>query len=185
MPAVNTIPIELGFNAPNFKLFDTVSQTYKTFDDLKGQVATVVMFICNHCPFVVYIENQLTQLALDYMSQGVGFVAISSNDIEQYPQDAPQKMTEKALQAGYPFAYLFDETQAVARAYNAACTPDFSIFDAQNKCVYRGQLDDSRPTNNIAPTGNDIRLALNALLKNEPVNPIQLPSIGCSIKWKK
>ena len=142
--------------------------------------ATLVCFICNHCPYVKHIKQGLLDLASDYLPQGVSIVAISSNDPEAYPDDAPDKM---ALE-GYPFPYLFDETQEVARAYSAACTPDFFLFDSSRSLVYRGQFDDSRPGNGIPVTGSSLREALDALLAGEPVSPEQKPSIGCNIKWK-
>ncbi|MEZ4884403.1 MAG: thioredoxin family protein [Chitinophagales bacterium] len=184
MAATETVSVELGFEAPDFNLFDTISGEYKSLTDIKGEKATVVMFTCNHCPFVLHVNEQLVQLANDYMPQGVGFVAISCNDIEKYPQDSPEKMTELAAKVGYPFPYLFDETQDVAKAYKAVCTPDFSIFDADLKCVYRGQLDASRPGNGKPVTGKDIRAALDATVAGEEVNARQIPSIGCNVKWK-
>lgn len=184
MAATETLQVPLGYIAPNFSLPDVVSGKNLNLLDLRGQKATVVLFICNHCPFVVHINGELVRLANDYMPQGVGFVAISSNDVEKYPADHPDKMREQAHLLGYPFPYLYDETQDVARAYMAACTPDFSIFDADLKCVYRGQLDDSRPSNGLPITGKDIRTALDALLNQQPIAEVQKPSIGCNIKWK-
>ncbi|HPW86211.1 MAG TPA: thioredoxin family protein, partial [Chitinophagales bacterium] len=143
------------------------------------------MFICNHCPYVKHVNSQLVQLAKDYQPKGIAFVAISSNDVEKYPQDGPELMKENALQEGYPFPYLYDETQEVAKAYHAACTPDFSIFDADLRCVYRGQLDDSRPKNDSISDGKDIRAALDAILNQQPVSAQQMPSLGCNIKWKQ
>lgn len=178
----NMVP--LGSFAPNFYLLDTVSQQYKSLEGLKGQQATVVMFICNHCPFVQHINNCLVNLAVDYQTKGVKFIAISSNDIENYPQDSPIFMKYQALKLNYPFPYLFDETQEIAKAYDAACTPDFYIFDENLKLVYRGQFDNSRPNNGIPVTGNDIKKTLDNLLKGLPVDGNQKPSIGCNIKWK-
>jgi peroxiredoxin len=178
----NMIP--LGTQAPTFVLPDTVSPKNFSLNDVKGNKATLVMFICNHCPFVKHINDQLVKLGADYISKGIGFVAISSNDAANYPDDAPEKMQQAAQELGYPFPYLYDETQAVARAYDAACTPDFYLFDHELKLVYRGQLDDSRPGNNLPVTGQDIRAALNAILNGETVNANQTPSIGCNIKWK-
>lgn len=183
MPALETIQISLDFKAPNFTLPDTVSGTNKSLTDLKGEKATVLMFICNHCPFVVHVAQQLSQLAKDYASKGISFVAISANDAEKYTDDAPDKMTLFAQKYGFTFPYLYDESQEVAKAYKAVCTPDFSIFDANLDCVYRGQLDDSRPNNGTAD-GSDIRAALDAILAGEAVSSDQKPSIGCSIKWK-
>lgn len=176
--------IPLGTKAPSFNLPDTISGEMKILEELKSDVATVVMFICNHCPYVVHVQVQLVQLAQDYDSKGVSFVAISSNDPANYPDDAPDKMKEVGLKLGYPFPYLFDETQEVAKAYNAVCTPDTFIFDGDVKLVYRGQLDGSRPGNQIPVTGVDVRNALGALLSDQPVDPDQVPSMGCSIKWK-
>lgn len=179
----NMLP--LGTKAPDFTLTDTVTGKPLTLSQLKSDKATVVMFICNHCPFVKHIEHELARLAKDYQQKNIAFVAISSNDIENYPDDAPAKMRENAKRLGYIFPYLYDETQEIARAYDAACTPDFFIFDKNLSCVYRGQLDDSRPGNNIPVTGKDIRQALDDLLNGKSISVEQKPSIGCNIKWKK
>lgn len=184
MAATETIQIPLGSIAPNFMLLDTISGKQLSLQALRGEKATLVMFICNHCPYVLHINQQLVQLANDYIPKGVSFIAISSNDAARYPADSPEKMHETALLLSYPFPYLYDETQEIAKAYVAACTPDFSLFDAQLKCVYRGQLDNSRPSNGLPVTGYDIRTALDALLANQAVSDKQYPSIGCSIKWK-
>jgi thiol-disulfide isomerase/thioredoxin len=176
--------LPLGTVAPNFTLFDTVSGKESSLSNLKSDKATVIMFICNHCPFVKHVQKQLVQLAKDYQSKNVSFIAINSNDVQSYPADSPEKMKETAIQEGYSFPYLFDATQAVANAYQAACTPDFYIFDNTMQCVYRGQLDDSRPGNNIPVTGHDIRVALDAILAGRAVDINQKPSIGCNIKWK-
>lgn len=185
MAATETIRIPLGFPAPDFTLPDTVSGKILSLKDLRGDHATVIMFICNHCPYVKHVNSQLVQLAKDYQPKGIAFIAISSNDVEKYPQDGPELMKENALQEGYPFPYLYDETQEVAKAYHAACTPDFSIFDADLRCVYRGQLDDSRPKNDSISDGKDIRAALDAILNQQPVSAQQMPSLGCNIKWKQ
>lgn len=177
--------IPLGTTAPDFSLPDVVSGKRYSLHDLKGDKGTVIMFICNHCPFVKHINPELVKLANDYMEQGFKFIAISSNDAQSHPEDGPEKMKEQALALGYPFPYLYDESQDVARAYDAACTPDFYIFDVLMKLVYRGQLDDSRPGNNIPLSGKDIRLALDELYIGREVPPQQRPSIGCNIKWKK
>ncbi|MBN2175209.1 MAG: thioredoxin family protein [Bacteroidales bacterium] len=174
----------LGFKAPHFNLWDTISDRYISLDEIKSETATVIMFICNHCPFVQHVIHGIVELADDYLPKGISFVAISSNDEEKYPEDGPEKMKEYALKLKYPFPYLFDSTQDVARNYDAACTPDFFIFDGDMKCVYRGQLDDSRPGNNKPVTGNDIRMALDAIINGEEVSEDQWPSIGCNIKWK-
>lgn len=176
--------LPLGTIAPDFELLDTVSQKYKKLTDLRGESATVVMFICNHCPFVKHIQNGLVKLAQDYQNKEISFIAISANDVENYPEDAPNKMSLIAAQYGYSFPYLYDETQSVAKAYQAACTPDFYVFDAMLKCVYRGQLDDSRPGNHIPVTGHDLRAALDALLAGREISAAQKPSQGCNIKWK-
>ena len=174
----------LGTTAPGFTLPDTISGKPLSLQMIKGEQATVIMFICNHCPFVLHVNDELVKLAKDFADNRIRFIAISSNDVLTHPEDAPDKMKETALQMKYPFPYLYDETQEVAKAYDAACTPDFYIFDAQLKLVYRGQLDDSRPSNKIPLTGSDVRLALDSLLAGKPVSPFQRPSIGCNIKWK-
>lgn len=176
--------LPLGTDAPIFSLLDTISDQIITLDDAKGAAGTLIMFICNHCPFVKHVNQGLVQLAKDYEQKGVGFIAISSNDIENYPQDAPPLMKTNAAQEGFPFPYLFDATQEVARNYDAACTPDFFLFDSDLKLVYRGQLDDSRPENGLPVTGSDLRSAIDHMLAGQPVNKSQKPSIGCNIKWK-
>ena len=175
---------EIGAKAPDFTLLNTVDNSMISLQDCKGEKGTVVMFICNHCPFVIHVNEELVQLALDYQDKGIGFVAISSNDIENYPQDAPHLMKQLAEEQGYPFPYLYDDSQEVAKAYDAACTPDFYIFDEELKAVYHGQLDDSRPGNGKPVTGNDMRIALNNLLANKQALENQKPSMGCGIKWK-
>ena len=178
----NMLP--LGTTAPDFDLIDTVSDKMLSLNDFKGEAATLIMFICNHCPFALHVNEQLITLATDYKNNGVGFAAISSNDVENYPQDSPELMKELAKEVGYPFPYLYDESQEVAKAYDAACTPDFYIFDNNLKLVYRGQLDSSRPGNNQLINGKDIRSALDAVLAGNEVNLNQIPSMGCNIKWK-
>jgi thiol-disulfide isomerase/thioredoxin len=175
----------LGFTAPDFNLMDVVSGKFRSLHEISSEKGAMIMFICNHCPFVKHVNAQLIKLANDYIPKGITFIAISSNDAELYPEDSPSKMKEYALRLGYPFPYLYDETQDVAKAYDAACTPDFFIFDGKMRCVYRGQLDDSRPSNGKPVTGNDIRNALDALLTCKEVPKDQKPSIGCNIKWKK
>ncbi|HMU45639.1 MAG TPA: thioredoxin family protein [Chitinophagaceae bacterium] len=179
-----SLMIELGTRAHDFELPDTVSGNDISLRQIKEKVATVIMFICNHCPFVKHINEGLVSLANDYETKGISFVAISSNDVMNYPDDSPEKMKETALNAGYPFPYLYDESQEVAKKYQAVCTPDFFIYDKDLKLVYRGQLDDSRPGNEIPVTGKDIRQTLDCLLNNQPVSQEQRPSIGCNIKWK-
>jgi thiol-disulfide isomerase/thioredoxin len=156
-----------------------------SINDVKGGTATVVMFICNHCPFVKHVNDELVRLGNDYNDKGIGFVAISSNDVENYPDDSPGMMKIVAQEMEYPFPYLYDETQEVAKAYDAACTPDFYVFDKDLKLVYRGQLDDSRPGNDIPVTGKDLRSALNAVIDGKEVSDDQKPSLGCNIKWKQ
>ena len=179
----NMLP--LGTNAPEFNLIDTIDDKQKSLNDLKGNTGTVVMFICNHCPFVIHVNEELVKAANEYASKGVNFIGISSNDVEHYPQDAPDKMKIHALENGYSFPYLYDETQEIAKAYDAACTPDFYLFNANMKLVYRGQLDDSRPENGIPVNGRDLRHALDCLLSNVDIPKLQKPSIGCNIKWKE
>ncbi|MGQ9549415.1 MAG: thioredoxin family protein [Roseiflexus sp.] len=187
MPATSETSTVLtpGATAPDFTLTDTVSGRRMSLSELKSSKATVIMFICNHCPYVKHVDQALVHLANDYLPKGVSFIAISSNDPVQYPEDAPDKMREEALRVGYPFPYLFDETQNVARAYGAACTPDTFIFDGDLRLVYRGQLDDTRPNSGREATAADVRAALDAILAGQPVNPVQKPSVGCSIKWKR
>ena len=178
----NMLP--LGTKAPHFKLRGAVNDKEFSLDELKSDKATVVMFICNHCPYVKHVQKGLVELANDYIPKGVSFIAVNSNDVEKYPEDSPANMKTVALSLGYPFPYLFDETQKVARVYDAACTPDFYVFDAGLKLAYRGQMDDSRPGNGKPVTGKHIREALDRVLKGEPVGEDQAPSIGCNIKWK-
>jgi len=178
----NMIP--LGTLAPNFTLPDTVSGNTYSLQQLRGEVATVIMFVCNHCPYVKHVNPQLTAIGSDYLAKGVKMIAISSNDIAAQPDDAPDKMKQVAEHEKYPFPYLYDETQQVAKAYDAACTPDIYVFDKDLKLAYRGQLDGSRPSNNVPLTGTDLRAALDALISGKSVSPHQRPGIGCNIKWK-
>lgn len=175
--------LALATKAPDFTLQDTVTESRRSLKELKGEKGTVIMFICNHCPFVVHVNPEISKLGREYQAQGIGFIAISSNDVVNYPQDAPHLMKQTAKDEGYTFPYLYDETQEVAKAYDAACTPDFYLFDADLSLVYRGQLDDSRPGNGIPLTGTDLRKAMDALLEDKEINPVQKPSIGCNIKW--
>ena len=184
MAYIESNMMPLGTKAPPFQLRDTVSDKVLTLDELKGDNATVVMFICNHCPYVIHVNEQLVALAADYIPRGVGFIAISSNDAEAYPQDGPEKMKETALQLNYPFPYLYDESQEVARLYDAACTPDLYLFDKEMKLVYRGRLDASRPKSELPVTGADLRAAIDAVLDGRQVNEVQYPRGGCNIKWK-
>jgi peroxiredoxin len=184
MSATPSTMMPLGTIAPDFELVDTVSGKTLSLSSLKGENATLVMFICNHCPFVLHVNDELVRIALNYESKGVSFIAISSNDVDNYPQDRPELMKIQAEKVGYTFPYLYDESQEVAKAYDAVCTPDLFLFDRDLKCMYRGQLDDSRPNNSVPVSGKDLRAALDAVLSGEAVNEIQIPSIGCNIKWK-
>ncbi len=175
--------LPLGTTAPDFKLPDTGGKIV-SLADFKGHPALLVIFICNHCPYVIHLRAGLAQLAREYIPSNVGIVGISSNDAANYPADGPEKMKEEAKKAGYLFPYLYDETQAVAKSYRAACTPDIFLFDKNQRLVYRGQFDASRPNNGIPVTGNDLRAALDALLAGKAVSEKQIPSIGCNIKWK-
>lgn len=177
----NMIP--LGTKMPAFTLPDTVSNQHFSSATLRGSIS-VIMFICNHCPFVKHVNEELVRLSNSYKPKGVMFIAINSNDVVNYPDDSPEKMKETALKLKYPFPYLYDETQQVAQAFDAACTPDFYVFDKEQKLIYRGQLDDSRPSLDIPVTGKDIRLALDNALEGKSVLEFQRPSIGCNIKWK-
>jgi peroxiredoxin len=174
--------LALGTRAPDFALPDTDGRTVSR-DDFADAPALLVMFICNHCPYVKHVRDELARIGREYGERGVGIVAISSNDAQRYPADSPERMKEEKEAAGYTFPYLYDESQDVARAYNAACTPDLFLFDADRALVYRGQLDSSRPGNGQPVTGHDLRTALNAVLAGEPVQTEQVPSIGCNIKW--
>jgi len=176
--------LPLGTTAPDFTLPDTNGKTV-SLANFKDKPALLVMFICNHCPYVKHIRTGLAQLARDYLPRGVGIVGINSNDVANYPNDSPAKMKEEAKSAGYLFPYLYDESQAVAKAYRAACTPDIYLFDKGLKLAYRGQFDDSRPGNGIPVTGKDLRGALYAVLAGKPVSPNQKTSMGCNIKWKE
>jgi len=179
-----TTPVPLGYQAPDFSLLDAVSEKHFSLAKLKGSKATVVLFACNHCPYVQHVWDAVLSLARDYIPKGVGFVVINSNDFEAYPADAPDKMKALALEKNFPFPYLVDLTQEVAKAYVAACTPDFSVFDAKLCCIYRGQLDDARPGNGIPPSGKDLRQVLELLLAGQAVPTEQKPSLGCNIKWR-
>lgn len=174
----------LGTIAPDFELPDTVSGERKKLQQLRGDKGTVVMFICNHCPFVKHIDKALVQLGQDYQGSEISIIAISANDVSSFPEDSPEKMAQKAHDLGYSFPYLYDESQTVAKAYQAACTPDLYLFDAALACVYRGQFDDSRPGNDIPVTGSDLRAAIDNLLAGTSVSDDQKPSIGCNVKWK-
>lgn len=184
MARTPTVQLELGYQAPDFSLPNAVTGLNTSFDDVAGKYGTVVMFICNHCPFVVHVMDELVRIGTDYKNRGIGFVAISSNDVANYPDDSPELMKKLAEEKNLPFPYLYDETQEVAKAYAAACTPDFSVFDSSGSCVYRGQLDDSRPGNDQPVNGKDLRQVLDNLIAGNAISADQKPSIGCNIKWK-
>ncbi len=178
--------LALGTKAPYFELPDpSHSNEIQPLENLKGEKGTLVIFICNHCPFVKHVIDKLAELYEDYKDKGIEFVAINANDVENYPDDSPEKMIEFQMEHRFDFPYLYDESQAVAKAYDAACTPDFFFFDDKLDLVYRGQMDDSRPGNNKEVTGEDLIVAFENLLAGEPQEEVQLPSIGCNIKWKK
>ncbi|WLT37682.1 thioredoxin family protein [Synechocystis sp. B12] len=176
--------LALGTQAPDFSLWDVTAEQPLTLGEAMGEKGLLVMFICCHCPFVKHIQAQLSQLGKDYQNSGLAMVAISANDAEKYPDDAPPGLKKMAQDWDYCFPVLYDETQAIAKAYRAACTPDFFLFDAQGKLAYRGQLDDSRPSNGLPVTGVDLRQAMDLVLAGSPVPTEQKPSIGCNIKWK-
>lgn len=179
----NMIP--LGTKAPDFHLLDARTKELVALDDIKSDIATVIMFICNHCPYVKLIAPTLSRVAKTYQAKGIQFVAINSNDVESYPQDGPEYMRLEAEKLDYTFPYLFDDTQQVAKAYQAACTPDFYIFDKALACVYRGRFDAATPGNQQEVTGKDLTDALDAMLAGRTVNPEQIASVGCNIKWKR
>lgn len=176
--------IPLGTKAPDFNLQDALTNNFFKFYTDENYIASVVMFICNHCPFVIHVNDELVRLANDYMSKNVRFFAINSNDVKTYPADSPENMKLTAQKLHYPFPYLFDETQDVAKSFKAVCTPDFFIFDKSNSLIYRGQLDESRPGNEKPVNGNSIRFALDSIIAGKELSEEQKPSIGCNIKWK-
>lgn len=178
----NMLP--LGTKAPEFNLIDAVSGEHYSLDHLKGPKGTLVIFMCNHCPFVIHVLDEIVNLAAEYKNKSIDTIAISSNDIENYPDDSPDKMKALAQKHDFTFPYLYDETQQVAKAYDAACTPDFYLFDNNLRLVYRGQLDNSRPGNGIPVTGEDLRKAIDSLLAGKTIPDDQKPSLGCNIKWK-
>lgn len=175
--------LAIGTTAPNFSLPDTVSGNTLELNKMTGTKGTVIMFICNHCPFVIHVDPEISKMAKEYKPKGFAFIAISSNDIVNYPQDSPELMKIKAKAEGYSFPYLYDGTQEVAKAYDAACTPDFYLFDTKLRLIYRGQLDDSRPGNDVALTGKDLRTAMDGIITGRSIIENQKPSIGCNIKW--
>jgi len=179
----STMMLSLGAKAPDFALPDTEGRLVR-LSDFQGAPALLVIFMCNHCPYVKHIADELARFAKEYQAKGVAIVGINSNDVANYPDDSLEKMREEVKLQGYTFPYLYDETQEVAKAYRAACTPDFFLFDKEHRLVYRGQFDDSRPSNGVPVTGKDLRAALDAVLSGKPVPPDQKPSLGCNIKWK-
>ena len=176
--------LPLNTKAPDFSLLDVVSNKTLTLESLKSDIATVILFICNHCPFVKHIQTGILEVANTYQPEGIHFIAISANDAKTHPEDSPEQMKRTAKALHFPFPYLYDETQEVAKAYQAACTPDFYIFDKSLQCVYRGRFDNATPGNNEPVTGNDIRHALDNILAGKPIDSNQQPSMGCNIKWK-
>jgi peroxiredoxin len=183
MSATTSTMLPLGTDAPDFTLFDTLDNQIRR-DDFTGAKALLVVFMSNHCPYVKHIRKNLVSLISEYQQRGVAAVGINSNDVDNYPDDSPSRMAEDAAEYGYTFPYLFDPSQSVAKAYHAACTPDFFLFDSSFKLVYRGQMDDSRPGNGKENDGKDLRSALDAVLDGRPISATQKPSMGCSIKWK-
>lgn len=179
----NMLP--LGTKAPEFQLLDTCTDKELSLDELKSNIATVIMFICNHCPYVKLIQHKFTAIAREYQAKGISFIAISSNNVETHPQDGPEEMKNEALLHHYSFPYLYDDTQLIAKAYQAACTPDFYVFDKDLLCVYRGRFDSATPGNGQPVTGKDLTAALDAVLAGKVVSSQQLPSHGCNIKWRK
>ena len=178
----NMLP--LGTTAPNFNLIDVTSNTNVSLDNLKGEVGTMIMFICNHCPFVKHVNSTIASMGNQYHGNDINFIAISSNDVKNYPEDSPELMKLNAIENNFNFPYLYDESQQVAKDYDAACTPDFYLFDSELKLIYRGQLDDSRPGNELECDGADLKNAIDCLLEGKENNKTQKPSIGCNIKWK-
>lgn len=178
----NELP--LGITASDFTLRNTLDDRLVSLSELKGEKGTLILFICNHCPFVIHVNDELVKMASQYQKEGLNFIAISSNDVEKYPQDAPHLMKQLAKDLKYPFPYLYDEDQKVAKEYAAACTPDFYLFNETLELVYHGQLDDSRPENGKPVTGKDLRNSIHNLLENKAISKNQKPSMGCGIKWK-
>lgn len=176
--------LPLGTKAPEFHLPEVVNGKIISLENFADKKALLIMFICRHCPFVKHIQQELAKLDQDYSNSDLGIIAISANDAQNYPNDAPESLKEMSIELGFDFTFCYDETQATAKAYTAACTPDFFLFDSDRKLVYRGQLDDSRPSNNQPVTGKDLRAAITAVLNNQPISSEQQPSIGCNIKWK-
>jgi peroxiredoxin len=184
MALTESTMLDLGHPAPDFELPDVVSGRTVRLTDFDGQTGLLVMFLCAHCPFVIHVKHELSRLGRDYAGKSLGMVAISANYVGTHPQDAPANLKRMAEELGFVFPFTYDETQETAKAYNAACTPDFFLFDAERRLAYRGQLDDSRPGNGIPVSGQDLRAAIDAVLAGQPVNARQKPSIGCNIKWR-
>lgn len=185
MSAVNSTMIPLGTPAPEFDLKDVVSGSRVNLDILKPKKALLIIFMCRHCPYVKNVQNEIADIGRDYKDKDIAIVAISANDPKDYPEDAPESLAEQARELGFEFPYCFDETQEVAKSYGAICTPDFFLFDSERKLAYRGQLDDSKPGNDIVPSGHDLRVAIEAVLNETQIPSVQKPSMGCSIKWKE
>jgi len=184
MALTESTQFENGTKAPDFKLLNTVNSKFQELNELKGEKGTVILFICNHCPYVIHINEVLVKIANEYQLKGINFIAISSNDAMNYPQDGPKFMAKVAKELNYPFPYLYDETQEVAKDYDAVCTPDLYLFDSELKSVYHGQLDSSRPNSGVPVSGKDLRHAMDSLLEGKENESVVFPSIGCSIKWK-
>ena len=184
MSLTKSTMLQLGTKAPDFNLSDVTSGKNVSLKQVSEKKALLIMFICRHCPYVRHVEDEIARIGKDYKKRDINIVAISSNDVDQYPDDAPESLKEQALDLGFDFPYLFDETQEVAKKYTAACTPDFFLFDRERELVYRGQLDDSRPGNFKKVTGKDLREAIDAVLSDKEVSGNQRPSAGCNIKWK-
>lgn len=184
MPETASNMLPLGTKAHPFMLIDTRTNQWVSLEDYRSKIATVIMFLSNHCPYVKHIQLKIVELAKKYQEKGITFIAISSNDVENYPDDSPEKMRIEAESFNYSFPYLYDETQEIARLYNAACTPDFYIFDKELQCVYRGCLDESTPGNNKVVTGEHLQTALDNILTGKPICSLQKPSLGCNIKWR-
>lgn len=186
MALTPTTQIPLGFTAPDFSLPEPLAENaLRSLQDLRGEKATVVVFICNHCPYVIHVMEEIVRVAKEYEAKGVKFIAINSNDVENYPEDSPEKMVAFSKKYSFNFPYLYDESQEVARAYDAACTPDFNVFDADMLCQYRGQLDGARPGSDAPNDGADLRKALDCIVLGQSLPSPQIPSTGCNIKWKK
>ena len=185
MARTESTMLPLGTAAPDFELPDVVSGRTVTLADFRDKQGLLIMFICRHCPFVKHVQSELARIGRDYAEKSLGIMAISSNDAEAYPEDSPDSLRDMAAELGFNFPYCFDETQNAARAYDASCTPDFFLFDTYRRLVYRGQLDDSRPGNNLPVTGKDLRSAMDAVLEGRAVSEQQKPSIGCNIKWRR